>query len=157
MERAGVAPAGHAGISLVRRSRRQSDDRPGSGQPLVETAGQRRGAGEVDRRVLASAARQAGGPGGLLESSLGRPAASFPACGPGARRLVTQAGTRPRRSSTGTAMVMSGPKRPVIVGTAGHIDHGKTSLVKKVTEIDTDRLPEVQARGLSTGLGVTYF
>ena len=32
--------------------------------------------------------------------------------------------------------------RQVVVGTAGHIDHGKTSLVKALTGVDTDRLPE---------------
>src|SRR5437762_479562 len=37
--------------------------------------------------------------------------------------------------------------RDLILGTAGHIDHGKTSLVKALTGIDTDRLPEAQARG----------
>jgi selenocysteine-specific elongation factor len=52
---------------------------------------------------------------------------------------------------------MSGPQRPVIVGTAGHIDHGKTSLVKQLTGIDTDRLPEEQARGISIDLGFAHF
>ena len=41
----------------------------------------------------------------------------------------------------------------VVVGTAGHIDHGKTSLVKALTGIDTDRLPEEKARGISIDLG----
>ncbi len=45
----------------------------------------------------------------------------------------------------------------VIVGTAGHIDHGKTSLVKQLTGIDTDRLPEEQARGISIDLGFAHF
>jgi translation initiation factor 2 gamma subunit (eIF-2gamma) len=36
----------------------------------------------------------------------------------------------------------------MIVGTAGHIDHGKTSLVGKLTGVDTDRLKEEKARGL---------
>lgn len=48
-------------------------------------------------------------------------------------------------------------KRPVIVGTAGHIDHGKTSLVKQLTGINTDRLPEEQARGISIDLGFAHF
>jgi selenocysteine-specific elongation factor len=52
---------------------------------------------------------------------------------------------------------MSGPERHVIVGTAGHIDHGKTSLVKQLTGIDTDRLPEEQARGISIDLGFAHF
>jgi selenocysteine-specific elongation factor len=42
---------------------------------------------------------------------------------------------------------------PVTVGTAGHIDHGKTWLVKALTGKDTDRLPEEQRRGISIDLG----
>jgi len=42
---------------------------------------------------------------------------------------------------------------PVTVGTAGHIDHGKTWLVRALTGKDTDRLPEEQARGISIDLG----
>jgi selenocysteine-specific elongation factor len=41
----------------------------------------------------------------------------------------------------------------VVVGTAGHIDHGKTALVRALTGKDTDRLPEEQARGISIELG----
>jgi len=44
----------------------------------------------------------------------------------------------------------------VIVATAGHIDHGKTSLVKTLTGTDTDRLPEEKARGISIDLGFAY-
>ena len=43
--------------------------------------------------------------------------------------------------------------RDLIVGTAGHIDHGKTSLVKALTGIDTDRLPEEKARGITIDIG----
>ena len=42
---------------------------------------------------------------------------------------------------------------PLTVGTAGHIDHGKTWLVRGLTGKDTDRLPEEQARGISIDLG----
>jgi hypothetical protein len=45
------------------------------------------------------------------------------------------------------------PSKHVILGTAGHIDHGKTALVKALTGIDTDRLPEERARGISIELG----
>jgi selenocysteine-specific elongation factor len=45
----------------------------------------------------------------------------------------------------------------VILGTAGHIDHGKTALVKALTGIDTDRLPEEKARGISIELGFARF
>ena len=46
--------------------------------------------------------------------------------------------------------------RPIVVGTAGHIDHGKTSLVKALTGIDTDRLPEEKARGITIDLGFAF-
>src|SRR5216110_4008642 len=42
---------------------------------------------------------------------------------------------------------------PLVVGTAGHIDHGKTWLVRALTGKDTDRLPEERARGISIDLG----
>ena len=42
---------------------------------------------------------------------------------------------------------------PLTVGTAGHIDHGKTWLVRALTGVDTDRLPEEQERGISIALG----
>ena len=45
---------------------------------------------------------------------------------------------------------MSGP---LTLGTAGHIDHGKTALVRALTGVDTDRLPEEQERGISIALG----
>ncbi len=44
----------------------------------------------------------------------------------------------------------------MIVATAGHVDHGKTELVKALTGTDTDRLPEEKARGLSIDLGFAY-
>ncbi len=43
--------------------------------------------------------------------------------------------------------------RNLILGTAGHIDHGKTSLVKALTGIDCDRLPEEKARGITIDIG----
>jgi selenocysteine-specific elongation factor len=46
-----------------------------------------------------------------------------------------------------------GEARALTLGTAGHIDHGKTALVRALTGIDTDRLPEEQARGISIALG----
>src|SRR5881296_1623602 len=42
---------------------------------------------------------------------------------------------------------------PLTIGTAGHIDHGKTSLVEALTGKNTDRLPEERARGISIDLG----
>jgi len=44
----------------------------------------------------------------------------------------------------------------MIVGTAGHIDHGKTTLIKALTGVNTDRLKEEQARGISIELGYAY-
>src|SRR3954454_24803988 len=43
--------------------------------------------------------------------------------------------------------------KSIVIGTAGHIDHGKTALVRKLTGIDTDRLPEEKRRGISIDLG----
>jgi len=44
----------------------------------------------------------------------------------------------------------------VIVGTAGHVDHGKTALVRALTGTDTDRLPEEKRRGITIDLGFAY-
>src|SRR5438477_5332914 len=46
--------------------------------------------------------------------------------------------------------------RDLILGTAGHIDHGKTSLVKARTGIDCDRLPEEKARGITIDIGFAH-
>lgn len=45
----------------------------------------------------------------------------------------------------------------IIIGTAGHIDHGKTTLIKALTGIDTDRLSEEKKRGISIELGFAEF
>ncbi len=46
---------------------------------------------------------------------------------------------------------------PVIIGTAGHIDHGKAALVRMLTGQETDRLTEEKERGISIDLGFAYF
>ncbi|MFH1241436.1 MAG: selenocysteine-specific translation elongation factor [Pseudomonadota bacterium] len=46
--------------------------------------------------------------------------------------------------------------KPIILGTAGHIDHGKTSLIKALTGIDTDRLKEEKERGITIELGFAH-
>lgn len=46
--------------------------------------------------------------------------------------------------------------RNIVIGTAGHIDHGKTTLVRNLTGIDTDTLPEEKKRGMTINLGFTY-
>src|SRR5690349_10512293 len=51
---------------------------------------------------------------------------------------------------------MSGPQG-FVIGTAGHIDHGKTSLIRALTGIDTDRLAEEKRRGISIDLGFAHF
>lgn len=45
----------------------------------------------------------------------------------------------------------------IIIGTAGHIDHGKTTLIKALTNIDTDRLEEEKKRGITIDLGFAFF
>jgi len=62
--------------------------------------------------------------------------------------LMTPAPSKP-------AAIESAPSatRLAIVGTAGHIDHGKTALVRRLTGVDTDRLPEEKKRGISIDLG----
>ena len=45
----------------------------------------------------------------------------------------------------------------ILIGTAGHIDHGKTRLVGRLTGVDTDRLPEEKARGISIDLGFAHW
>jgi selenocysteine-specific elongation factor len=59
-------------------------------------------------------------------------------------------------SGPGGAADAPSRRRHVVVGTAGHIDHGKTSLVKALTGIDTDRLPEEKARGITIDLGFAF-
>src|ERR1700691_5861892 len=47
--------------------------------------------------------------------------------------------------------------KSVVIGTAGHIDHGKTTLVRALTGVDTDRLPEEKRRGITIDLGFASF
>jgi selenocysteine-specific elongation factor len=55
--------------------------------------------------------------------------------------------------STNPANNASNSPRGLVLGTAGHIDHGKTTLVAALTGVDTDRLPEEKARGITIDLG----
>ncbi len=66
--------------------------------------------------------------------------------------------TRKARSEHCNAFVaapihMSMPTQSIVIGTAGHIDHGKTALVRALTGVDTDRLPEEKRRGITIDLG----
>ncbi len=60
---------------------------------------------------------------------------------------MTRDGSAPKTPSTSNAT------QSLVVGTAGHIDHGKTSLVRALTGRDLDRLPEEKARGITIELG----
>ncbi len=44
----------------------------------------------------------------------------------------------------------------IVIGTAGHVDHGKTAIVRALTGVDTDRLPEEKRRGITTELGFAH-
>src|SRR5271165_5029477 len=48
---------------------------------------------------------------------------------------------------------MNAGTRNLVLGTAGHIDHGKTALVRALTGVDTDRLPAEKQRGITIDLG----
>ena len=45
----------------------------------------------------------------------------------------------------------------IVTATAGHVDHGKTTLIKRLTGTDTDTAPEEKKRGLTINLGFAYF
>ena len=55
-----------------------------------------------------------------------------------------------------SSSIKSVPMRNIIVGTAGHIDHGKTALIRALTGTDTDRLAEEKRRGISIDLGFAF-
>ena len=44
-----------------------------------------------------------------------------------------------------------------VIGTAGHVDHGKTTHIEALTGINTDRLPEEKARGMTIDIGLAWF
>ena len=52
--------------------------------------------------------------------------------------------------------MIAGAMKNIIVGTAGHIDHGKTALVKALTGIDADRLEEEKRRGITIDIGFAH-
>jgi len=62
---------------------------------------------------------------------------------------VTDSAKQRRPESPGESL----PPRGLVLGTAGHIDHGKTALIRALTGTATDRLPEEQARGITIELG----
>src|SRR5256886_16880625 len=75
------------------------------------------------------------------------------------RPTIWQRGCRrapPDRSPQPPWLPGQPPSMPLIIGTAGHIDHGKTSLIRALTGQDTDRLKEEKERGISIDLGFAY-
>src|SRR5919106_1170417 len=62
--------------------------------------------------------------------------------------------TRPGASNSQSATLPA--MRPFVIGTAGHVDHGKSTLVKALTGIDPDRLVEERARGMTIDLGFAW-
>lgn len=62
--------------------------------------------------------------------------------------------TRPGPSNSQAATLP--PTRPFVIGTAGHVDHGKSTLVKALTGIDPDRLAEEKARAMTIDLGFAW-
>src|SRR5262252_5875879 len=79
------------------------------------------------------------------------------------RRSQAKASKRDRNdhfsNSPGRGKLYSMPSAVAhaIIGTAGHIDHGKTALIRALTGQDTDRLKEEKERGISIDLGFAYF
>jgi selenocysteine-specific elongation factor len=59
----------------------------------------------------------------------------------------------PKSSTSKSSVDAAVLRRSVVVGTAGHIDHGKTALIRALTGVDTDRLPEEKRRGITVDLG----
>ena len=73
--------------------------------------------------------------------------------GPAAGDASATTNQEPSRAPHTGATRDSAQTRSVVLGTAGHIDHGKTALVLALTGIDADRLPEEKARGITIDLG----
>src|SRR6185503_1882495 len=65
-------------------------------------------------------------------------------------------GRRQGRSARRTPAHGPEPVATVVIGTAGHIDHGKTSILRALTGIDADRLPEERARGMTIDVGYAH-
>ena len=105
-----------------------------------------RGAGRVGRR--APRPRCAGAAGGSWRGSR---------TGSSCFDLRTVAAVprrRPRRAAIGG--LIAAARMSVVVGTAGHIDHGKTTLLRALTGIDADRLPEERRRGMTIDVGYAH-
>src|SRR4051812_12588850 len=80
-------------------------------------------------------------------------ASSFTSISPTDVRSRPSTPGRPAPGAVHDAPLRRRRERRMILGTAGHIDHGKTTLVKALTGVDTDRLPEEKRRGITIVLG----
>src|SRR6266436_2868721 len=72
------------------------------------------------------------------------------------RRLKASRASRLSLHSSISANILTVDMKSIIVGTAGHIDHGKTALVTALTGIDADRLKEEKRRGITIDLGFAH-
>ena len=159
---AGPVPRARAGAA--RRSRRcgRPASRPRTcgraaerlaerlGGRVVETVG-RVGGGALPLTELAVVR---GGPGRARRTSWPRRcAAPTRRCSPGCWTAPACSTAARCATTSSSSSAFRRHARPLTLGTAGHIDHGKTALVQALTGVDTDRLPEEQARGISIDLG----
>ena len=154
------------GTLLAYRSGPRGDPGPAhAGGAGRRGAGARRAPGRADRRrrsrrrSRASAAARSRSPSS--RASPARSPRSWPCRSGRASRPSSASSATGCSSSTAarsrtprsTEAARRRRRMPLTVGTAGHIDHGKTWLVRALTGKDTDRLPEEQARGISIDLG----
>src|SRR4029079_11330723 len=106
-------------------------------------------AGRGGAGAAASDGRPVGGRPGRFEGDPARPA-HHRSCRRHRARPRTGACTdRPSRAGREDGVT-------VVIGTAGHIDHGKTTLLRALTGIDADRLPEERARGMTIDVGYAH-
>ena len=129
----------------------------GTGGDVVEAVA-RVGGGALPLLELRGPGGRAGGrPAGARRGAARPGSPAGRACAPrhaAARSAhAHRRGGRPRRRGGACRSIVSDAAVPLTVGTAGHIDHGKTALVRALTGRDTDRLPEERARGMSIDLG----
>ena len=145
-------PRARRDLHLLRRRRGRVAAQPRLRRHDLRRAARRRRAGARRRgarpRHRAARGRRGGEHYGLAWS--GRGPVARPAFKAGEPRKPRGGKVRLLRRSVGR---VTDDTTPLTVGTAGHIDHGKTALVRALTGRDTDRLPEERERGMSIDLG----